>query len=147
MQGKDHPRFRCLQKKLHELLSKEERMWRQCLRADWLKAGDQNTRYFHCRATQRKRRNYIHQLRDSNGSWTTCPSQVPSMFINFYTELFTTSLPNQIKQVVGGIQQVVTPEMNNFLTPWICAHRSEWSSEANVPDQGPWLRWPTPSIL
>jgi hypothetical protein len=38
------------------------------------------------------------------------------MFINFYTELFTTSLPNQIEQVVGGIQQVVTGEMNELLT-------------------------------
>jgi hypothetical protein len=116
MQGKDHPNFYSIQKKLYALLNKEERMWRQRSRANWLKAGDQNTRYFHYRATQRRRRNYINWIRDSNGSWTTCPSQVPSHFVNSYSKLFTTSLPNQIEQVVDGIPQVVTPEMNKLLT-------------------------------
>jgi len=30
--------------------SKEETMWKQRSCVDWLSEGDQNTRYFHCRA-------------------------------------------------------------------------------------------------
>jgi hypothetical protein len=34
MQGKNHPNFCSMQKKLYALLNKEERMWRQRSRAD-----------------------------------------------------------------------------------------------------------------
>jgi hypothetical protein len=59
MQGRDHHRVSKLRGELHSLLAKEERLWRQRSRAEWLQAGDRNTRYFHCRATQRQRRNRV----------------------------------------------------------------------------------------
>ncbi|GMY27097.1 hypothetical protein FCV25MIE_22339 [Fagus crenata] len=39
MQGRDHHRVSQLKKELHILLAKEERLWRQRSRVDWLKAG------------------------------------------------------------------------------------------------------------
>ena len=53
MQGSEHHQVRLLKRELHSLLTKEEQLWRQRSRAEWLKAGDRNTRYFHCQATQR----------------------------------------------------------------------------------------------
>ena len=44
-----------LKNEINSLMENEERMWRQRSRALYLKEGDQNTRFFHCRATQRKR--------------------------------------------------------------------------------------------
>jgi hypothetical protein len=116
MMGRDHLQYKMLQKELHTLLGKEERMWRQRSRSEWLQAGDKNTRYFHCRATQRRRRNRILQLKDSTGSWTTHQTQVPHMFINFYNDLFTSANPSQVEQVVEKIPRVVTSEMNHHLT-------------------------------
>ena len=101
---------------MHSLLAKEERLWRQRSRADWLKAGDRNTRYFHCRATQRQRRNHVSRLKSSDGSWTTTYAQVPALFLDYYTSLFQTANPDQIEQVVQHIMPVVMGEMNEELS-------------------------------
>ena len=44
-------------------------MWKQRSRNTWLKEGDSNTRYFHCRANRRNRRNLILALEDESGNW------------------------------------------------------------------------------
>uniref|UniRef100_A0A2N9F767 RNase H type-1 domain-containing protein n=1 Tax=Fagus sylvatica TaxID=28930 RepID=A0A2N9F767_FAGSY len=116
MRGFDHHRVTELKRQLRGLMSKEERMWRQRSRTEWLKAGDSNTRFFHCRATQRKRRNHIHRLKNNEGVWTENQDQVPHLFLEYYTNLFTTETPSQIEKVVENIRPVVTPEMNKQLT-------------------------------
>ena len=42
-------------------------MWWQRARADFLKFGDVNTRWFHSRASMRWERNAISQIQDDNG--------------------------------------------------------------------------------
>ncbi|KAL5751045.1 hypothetical protein ACOSP7_025648 [Xanthoceras sorbifolium] len=44
-----------------------EQFWRQRSRAMWLKDGDRNTRFFHSKATQRRRRNRIVGLMGDDG--------------------------------------------------------------------------------
>ena len=57
-------KVRRLKIELNELYDKEERMWHQKSWLQWLKCGDQNTKFFHGSATQRKRRNFIKGLRE-----------------------------------------------------------------------------------
>ena len=115
MQGRDHHRVSKLRGELHSLLAKEERLWRQRSRAEWLQAGDRNTGYFHCRATQRQLRNCVTQLRIRDGQWITSYAQVPPLFVEYYNSIFQTANPEQVEEVVENIPQVVTKEMNSQL--------------------------------
>jgi hypothetical protein len=49
---------------LDELLAKEEIKWKQHSRMEWLKEGDQNTAYFHHKATCRSKKNNISKLQN-----------------------------------------------------------------------------------
>jgi hypothetical protein len=116
MQGGEHHQVGLLKRELHSLLAKEEQLWRQRSRAKWLKARDRNTHYFHCRATQRQRRNHVYWLKNPDGLWTTNYAQVPALFIDYYNSLFQTENPNQIEQVVEHIMPVVMDGMNEELS-------------------------------
>ena len=50
----------CNQKKIVN----EEIIWRQRSRMEWLKEGDLNTKFFHGRASMRKKKNKISRLKD-----------------------------------------------------------------------------------
>ena len=105
-----------LEKEINELLDKEAKMWRQWAKVQWLKDGDRNTRFFHSKASQRRRKNYIKGLYDNAGQWCTTPSRVEEIVVEFYQALFTSQNPENFKEILAQIPQVVTEEMNNELT-------------------------------
>jgi hypothetical protein len=106
------PLIQKLGRELADLHSKEETMWRQRSRVLWLQRGDRNTKYFHCQATYRKRRNYIHGIRDQFGDWQTRDDDVEHTIVEYYKTLFTTSQPGQFDEILLGVDRVVTADMN-----------------------------------
>ncbi|XP_075640215.1 uncharacterized protein LOC142611926 [Castanea sativa] len=94
------------------LLDKEAKMWAQQSKVLWLKDGDRNTRFFHSKASQPQRHNYITKLHDTLGRLCTRPSQINDIITTFYQELFTTGGPSSFEEVIDTIPQVVSPEMN-----------------------------------
>ena len=50
---------------LDDLLLKQEIYWAQRSRVAWLKHGDRNTKFFHSKASQQRRRNYIKGIMNS----------------------------------------------------------------------------------
>ena len=56
---------RMLKTEVNDLFDKETRMWFQQSRSLWSIHGDKNSKYFHWRATQRLRRNWIDGIKDS----------------------------------------------------------------------------------
>ena len=83
-------------------------MWQQQSRVQWLKNGDQNTKFFHGTATQRMRKNFIKGLRDGNGVWKEDKEVFSALLNDFYTNLFTSSNPQDLDIVLNGVNVVVT---------------------------------------
>ena len=53
IRGGDHEQVRILKGEVYDLMVKEDCLWHQRSKVDWLKSGDMNTTYFHSQATQR----------------------------------------------------------------------------------------------
>ena len=100
-----------MKKELNILVDKEEQMWQQRSCIQWLKSGDQNTRFFHGSATKRKRRNFIKGLRDDQGVWEEDEEVFSALLTEFYSNLFTSSNPHDLDCILEGVQTVVTVEM------------------------------------
>ena len=114
--GGNHEVVVQLRRELNVLLDKENRMWSQRSRAQWLACGDRNTKYFHGVATQRKRRNFIKGIRDIQGVWVSDERVVGEVFVDFYSQLFSSSNPTDLERVLEGVQPLVSNSMNEALT-------------------------------
>jgi hypothetical protein len=75
---------RDIEKKLHDLYEREEIMYRQRSRQEWLKAGDRNTKYFQNRASHRKRKNTVRALRKDDGTLCNTNEGMLNMALAFY---------------------------------------------------------------
>ena len=77
-----------LQDELSTLLFQEEMIWHQKSRSKWLSDGDRNTRYYHVKTINRRRRNRITSLRNDAGHWIEEEAMVRNMINQFYYNLF-----------------------------------------------------------
>ncbi|XP_056691804.1 uncharacterized protein [Spinacia oleracea] len=89
----------------------------QKAKAAWIKEGDANTTMFHRSIKQRQIHNSIFSIKDMHGRWTTNPSQVPEVFLEYYKWLLGTSGGNRInvKQSVVNRGHVVSDTMQAML--------------------------------
>ena len=75
-------------KELDDLLMKQEIFWAQRSRVSWLKHGDKNTKFFHSKASQQRRRNYIQGVKNSDGDWVEEVEDISQVAINYFENLF-----------------------------------------------------------
>lgn len=101
---------------MDDLLEKEETMWFQRSRTNWLKDGDRNTTFFHSKASQRHTKKQIAGLEDVNGHWCTEPTDLDRIAVNFFQNLFSSSGPPGIDTVLDSIKPCVSPDMNQELS-------------------------------
>lgn len=73
------------------LIQQEELYWLHQARAKNITEGDLNTRFFHQRSLNRRRRNRIVALQDANDEWIYDEEQLQQLVINFYSALYSSS--------------------------------------------------------
>lgn len=110
----------CLEIKLNarlvELYHREEVMWRQRSRIQWLSAGDKNTKFFHMRASLRRKKNMIKALINSLGVQADDPHELKTMVQEFYQNLYTSEGITGVEEVLAHVPCKVTEAMNVTLT-------------------------------
>ncbi|KAL5794249.1 hypothetical protein ACOSP7_002843 [Xanthoceras sorbifolium] len=117
LSGSSWQTIQVVEKELDVLLSKEELYWRQRSRNNWLKGGDRNTRFFHQAASSRRRRNFIHGLRDSSRQWVSSRSGIIGIIQGYYRSLFTsaTGRPESVNEILSSVRNRVSISMNRLL--------------------------------
>ena len=100
---------------INALLLQEELFWRQRSRSIWLPTRDKNTKYFHQRASQRRRKNHISGFLDDQGRWCNTEDEVASVAEKYFKNLFTSTTPTNLNLVLDSVNRVVTPDMNQTL--------------------------------
>ena len=109
-------RVRSLKSKINILLDKEAQMWCQQSRVLWLKHRDNNTIFFHSRATQKHRKNLIRGINDCTKTWKVQPDEIANVLLSYYQELFTIANSTPSNATLDLVPHVITSEMNSMLT-------------------------------
>ncbi|KAL5735902.1 hypothetical protein ACOSQ2_030690 [Xanthoceras sorbifolium] len=86
--------IKCRERELESLISKEELYWKQRSRVDWLLAGDKNSKFFHRRATARKKKNQISSLLDNRGVRRESEQGMSSVVLDYFSDLFRSIQPS-----------------------------------------------------
>ena len=104
-----------MRREINVLTEKEEIFWRQRSRVSWLSEGDRNTKFYHACASQRKRANQINGLKDENDIMQSDQLVISNIAVEYFHQLFNSSNPDCIQEVVSQVDSVVTPDMNESL--------------------------------
>jgi hypothetical protein len=103
-----------------ELNHREEVMWQQRSRVQWLQAGDKNTKFFHMRASQRRKKNKISKLKKPDGTTTEDTKEIGRMTTRFYQDLYRSKGTHNMGAVLDTVPIKVTPAMNDdLLKPFV----------------------------
>ncbi|XP_074267220.1 uncharacterized protein LOC141590534 [Silene latifolia] len=88
----------------------------QKVKVDWLKFGDENTRYFHSQIRYRQVHNRVISITGGDGiRYSTCDG-IENAFLDYYKSLLGTSLPTMPVHVpTVRIGRVITEEHKNIL--------------------------------
>jgi hypothetical protein len=81
----------------------------------WLAAGDRNTRFFHLRASKRRKRNRITRLKKLDGQFTEDENELKSIVYQFYENLYTSEGTEDMDRVLSTVPMKVTAELNSKL--------------------------------
>ncbi|XP_071909569.1 uncharacterized protein [Coffea arabica] len=107
-----------LKGKLKEAYREEEVYWSHKSRIQWLREGDKNTKFFHATVKGRRRRNRMNKLQREDGSWTESEDELSYEIADYYRKLLTSSGEGDLTEVLEGISNTITVEMNeNLIKP------------------------------
>ena len=98
---------------LEELTSwrrKEEILWWQRSHVDFLRFGDKNSSWFHTRASCRKAKNTISELKGNDEKLYSEAADLERIVVDFFGDLFTSAAPSNADSMVDLIPSRITED-------------------------------------
>ncbi|XP_043703872.1 uncharacterized protein LOC122653966 [Telopea speciosissima] len=128
-------------KLLEEELLREETLWHQKAREEWLKCGDKNSGFFHALTVQRRHQNQILKLRSGSGEWLSNDKDTCSELLNHFKEVATSTgvSSEAIERALQSTQPLVSRQWNEDL----CRIPSREEVKAAISSMSP-LKLPGP---
>lgn len=103
-----------------EDLKQEELWWAQRAKVNWLQSGDINTKYFHQKASMRKRKNTIHNIQDDQGNNWQDSLHFQSIFTNHFQKIFDSSGHTYNHDIFNVVKDRLSIQDHNLLnTPFL----------------------------
>jgi hypothetical protein len=96
-------------------MHREEIMWRQRSRIKWLQEGDQNTKFFHRKATGRAKKNKIRKLNKRDGTETTDANEFKDLENIFFRDLYSKEHTLDPTHLLDLIQPSISDHMHEAL--------------------------------
>lgn len=78
-----------IQQELEFLLDQEDTKWKHRAKANWLRHGDRNTKFYHACANQRRKLNQILKIEDEAGASWESPNEIQVAFVNYFSSIFS----------------------------------------------------------
>ena len=103
-------------KKMDALLMKQEIFWAQRSRIPWLKHGDRNTKFFHAKASQWRRKNYIQRIKNGDNEWVDGSDDIAKVATDYFENLFLVGRCDQKEECLSVVPHKVTLEMQEVLS-------------------------------
>uniref|UniRef100_A0A803PB82 Reverse transcriptase domain-containing protein n=1 Tax=Cannabis sativa TaxID=3483 RepID=A0A803PB82_CANSA len=104
-----------IQLEILELEAKMERIWKQKSRENWLKYGDNNTKFFHASTVVRRRQNRISCIETSPNVWICSRHDIGHYFQDKFQELYQSTNPVINEDLEALFTIKVSPEENLLL--------------------------------
>ncbi|KAL4370540.1 hypothetical protein AHAS_Ahas06G0076000 [Arachis hypogaea] len=100
---------------LDEALKEEKTWWAQRSRTNWLRHGDQNSRFFHQKASQRKNRNWVKAIRDEAGVTHEEEEKIEEVMVEYYDNIFRSEGVEEARQAANIVKNRIDAEKREFL--------------------------------
>ncbi|KAK6164141.1 hypothetical protein DH2020_001005 [Rehmannia glutinosa] len=104
-----------IEQKIHTLMKREETMWHQRSRVNWIKDGDKNTNFFHRIANGRQKRNSIDHIKCDDGTIVEDEHEVANVLTKYFSSLFTSTTDLNLARAIDALDPMVTDEDNELL--------------------------------
>ncbi|KAI9122035.1 hypothetical protein K1719_006724 [Acacia pycnantha] len=91
-----------LKEELEEVYFQEELLWIQKSSSDWLCLGDRNTHYYRLKATIRRKKNCIKQLKIQDGVWLLDETSLADHAEQFFKDLYSLEDPTFFPLSIQG---------------------------------------------
>ncbi|CAN1756384.1 hypothetical protein LINPERHAP1_LOCUS6125 [Linum perenne] len=114
--ARDWEEIRRLESLRSQVRLQEEVYWKQKARINWLVLGDKNSNFFHRSVSASRKRNFIGELLDIDGSAVSSEPHKGRLAVDYFKGLFSSEHDGSQESVSDfGIPSVVTLSMNSDL--------------------------------